>query len=84
MLKRSRCFNANLNLHWHGKQTAGNAADDEALSKPLDISVPTDFAPQEPTPGDTAVDGLETGYLAAQNLSVDIGPVEESDNIDLV
>jgi hypothetical protein len=45
------------------------------------VSQPT-FAPQEPIPSDTAVDGLETGYLAAQNLFVDVGPVEESDSVD--
>ena len=74
-------FNANLNLLWHGKKSINKAAA-ESLWKPLDIGVPTDFASEEPIPGETAVDGLETGYLAAQNLFVDVGPAEVTDSID--
>jgi hypothetical protein len=75
-------FNTSLNLLWYRKQTTGNVADAEPLLTPLDIGVPTDFASEEPIHGETAVDGLDTSYLAAQNLFVDIGPVEETDSID--
>ena len=75
-------FNASLNLLWHGAQTTENTEDKKQLLKPLDIGVPTDFASEEPIPGETAVDDLETGYLAARNLFVDVGPVEETDSID--
>jgi len=73
-------FNASLNLLWHGKHQSVLAED--PLLKPLYIGVPSDFASDEPFPGQTAVDGLETRYLAMQNLFCDVGPVEETDTID--
>ncbi|CZR55361.1 related to non-ribosomal peptide synthetase [Phialocephala subalpina] len=75
-------FNASLNLLWHGKPKTEINSEQVKLLEPMDIGVPTDFASEEAIPGETAIDGLEIGYLAKQNLFVDVGPVEESDSID--
>jgi hypothetical protein len=71
-------FNASLNLLWYGKQIQKT----ENLLEPMFIGVPTDFASEEVLSGETAIDGIDTEYLAAQNLFCDVGPVEETDSID--
>ncbi|RDW69259.1 hypothetical protein BP6252_08279 [Coleophoma cylindrospora] len=76
-------FNASLNLLWHSTTTTPSSeAETEPLLKLLQIGVPTDFAPQEPITSTTAVDSLDVGYLANQNLFMDVGPVAETDSID--
>ncbi|KAH8672879.1 BcNRPS3, nonribosomal peptide synthetase [Tricladium varicosporioides] len=74
-------FNASLNLLWHAPPNISVSAPNPFL-RVMDIGVPSDFAATEPILGETAVDKLETGYLAERNLFVDVGPVWETDSVD--
>ncbi|KAF7879696.1 uncharacterized protein EAF02_007866 [Botrytis sinoallii] len=83
-------FNASLNLLFHApgrnspspspsSSTPTNQAPE--LLIPLPIGVPTDFAPKRKIKGETAVQRIETGYLATRNVFVDVGE-GENDCID--
>ncbi|KAM3076796.1 hypothetical protein ACMFMG_003734 [Clarireedia jacksonii] len=67
-------FNASLNLLFHNPIASSEVNVVEPLLKPMNIGVPTDYASKTKIDGETAVDQLDTGYLAKRNLFVDVGP----------
>ncbi|TGO63538.1 hypothetical protein BCON_0012g00280 [Botryotinia convoluta] len=81
-------FNASLNLLFHtpGKKSPSTSTSTSTIEKekespelltPLPIGVPTDFAPKRKIEGETAVQKIETRYLAKRNLFVDVGEGED-------
>ncbi|KAF7932322.1 hypothetical protein EAE99_003562 [Botrytis elliptica] len=83
-------FNASLNLLFHapGRNSPSPSASPSTptnqapeLLTPLPIGVPTNFAPKRKIKGETAVQRIETGYLATRNVFVDVGE-GENDCID--
>ncbi|EDO03704.1 hypothetical protein SS1G_06185 [Sclerotinia sclerotiorum 1980 UF-70] len=71
-------FNASLNLLFHKPgEDSIIAKESKELLKPLNIGVPTDFAPDRRIEGETTVQNIDTKYLAKRNLFVDVG---EGDN----
>ncbi|THV48912.1 hypothetical protein BGAL_0221g00110 [Botrytis galanthina] len=83
-------FNASLNLLFHApgrNSPSPSPPTNEAptpspeLLTPLPIGVPTDFAPKKKIKGETAVQRIDTTYLAKRNVFVDVGE-GENDCID--
>ncbi|RHZ54235.1 nonribosomal siderophore peptide synthase SidC [Aspergillus thermomutatus] len=79
---RGPLFNTWVNLLWMHQAPARGDAD---LFQPLRIGVPTDFIPDSPLPDPsgqaTSVSALDTAYLPAENLYIDIGPDPRTDTI---
>ncbi|KAF7897866.1 uncharacterized protein EAF01_008832 [Botrytis porri] len=78
-------FNASLNVLFHAPGRDANytspAQKSEELPTPLPIGVPTDFAPKRKIEGETAIQRVDTTYLAKRNLFVDVGE-GENDCVD--
>ncbi|TGO51307.1 hypothetical protein BOTNAR_0361g00070 [Botryotinia narcissicola] len=85
-------FNASLNLLFHAPgrnspsaspspSTPAKELQAPELLTPLPIGVPTNFAPKKKMKGETAVQRIETGYLAERNVFVDVGE-GENDCVD--
>ncbi|GME47660.1 AMP-dependent synthetase/ligase [Neofusicoccum parvum] len=76
-------FNASLNLLWHDDVvgTDFGRVGDDALLQPLPVGVPTDFSATTALAGETAVDGLDAGWVAEPQLFVDVGPDRAADGV---
>ncbi|PWY66394.1 nonribosomal siderophore peptide synthase SidC [Aspergillus sclerotioniger CBS 115572] len=79
-------FNAWVNLLWMQNaipsQAEIDAADPDDLFFPLRIGVPTDFIPAEPLEETlTSVSALDTSFLPAENVFIDVGPDALTDSI---
>ncbi|PQE11447.1 nonribosomal siderophore peptide synthase protein [Rutstroemia sp. NJR-2017a WRK4] len=74
-------FNASLNLLFHNP-TASSEVDPVDLLRPMNIGVPTNYTSKTKIDGETAVDVLDTGYLAKRNMFVDAGPSVDGGAID--
>jgi amino acid adenylation domain-containing protein len=75
-------FNASLNLLFHSPTALSEADVVEPLLKPMNIGVPTNYTSKTRIDGETAVDNLDTGYLAKRNMFVDVGPSADGGAID--
>ncbi|KAI5361486.1 Putative AMP-dependent synthetase/ligase, Condensation domain, phosphopantetheine binding ACP [Septoria linicola] len=69
-------FNAYINLLWNKTALVG-AAQEEDLFQPLALGVPTDYSSLQALPGRTAIDALDTSFLPAHQVFVDVGPGEK-------
>ncbi|KAK0664701.1 Nonribosomal peptide synthetase 2 [Lasiodiplodia hormozganensis] len=74
-------FNASLNLLWHDDVVGKEFGGEEKLLEPLLVGVPTDFSADRVLEGETAVDGLDYGWVQEGQLFVDVGPDREGDGI---
>ncbi|OJD40823.1 nonribosomal siderophore peptide synthase [Diplodia corticola] len=74
-------FNASLNLLWHDDVVGREFGGEERLLEPLLVGVPTDFSANAVIEGETAVDGLDYGWVREGQLFVDVGPDRECDGI---
>lgn len=77
-------FNSGMNLLWNDGLITGDKIDasDVPILKPFAIGVPTDYASPTTIQGRTAVDGLATEWISAENVFVDVGPNRESGFVD--
>ncbi|KAL1864615.1 NRPS protein [Diaporthe australafricana] len=76
-------FNTGLNILWND---ALMVAKDEGaaapLLRPFDIGVPTDYSSPAAIEGRTAADELDTAWLPAESLFVDVGPNRDTGHVD--
>lgn len=78
-------FNTALNLLWNDGLITGERSkqEDAPLFEPFAIGVPTDYSSPMALEGSTAVDELNTDWIADQNLFVDVAPDRETGYVSI-
>ena len=76
-------FNTYVNILWHDDvDLAAPSAKEDALLVPWQLGSWDDLAIAQPMPGKTAVDALDTGFLARENLYLDVSKSKTRDTVD--
>lgn len=75
-------FNTGLNILWNNALILTKDKEQAALLRPFEIGVPTDYSSPIAIEGHTTVDELDTSWLPAESLFVDVGPNRQTGYID--
>ena len=77
-------FNTYVNILWHEGADPPSKGESDDLLVPWQLGSWEDLAPTEPMPGKTAVDGLDVGIIAEENLYLDVVRRGDGNAVDFV